>query len=78
MKHATLRDRQTRTAGASWPTLRKRALHRDHHTCPCGQPATAVDHITPLRDGGINMLDNLQSLCDQCHAAKTTAARRAA
>ena len=34
-------------------------------------PATLVDHILPLADGGTNVVENLQSLCVPCHAKKT-------
>jgi 5-methylcytosine-specific restriction endonuclease McrA len=34
-------------------------------------PATEVDHIVPLSRGGTDALENLQSLCAQCHEAKT-------
>ena len=34
-------------------------------------PATEVDHIIPLRHGGGNKLENLQSLCKSCHSSKT-------
>ena len=33
--------------------------------------ATEVDHIVPLHKGGTDDLDNLQSLCHDCHAEKT-------
>jgi hypothetical protein len=33
----------------------------------------AVDHITPLWDGGANEDPNLQLLCDPCHKVKTAA-----
>lgn len=29
-----------------------------------------VDHITPVKDGGANTDDNLQTLCDPCNAGK--------
>jgi len=35
--------------------------------------ATEVDHIVPLHKGGTDDLDNLQSLCHDCHAEKTAA-----
>ncbi len=42
--------------------------------------ASMVDHIMPIRDGGeVLNDDNLQSLCERCHDAKTAsdlAARR--
>lgn len=35
-------------------------------------PATEVDHIVPLRQGGARLdRSNLQSLCRPCHAQKT-------
>ena len=34
--------------------------------------ATMVDHIVPIADGGEKLdEDNLQSLCQDCHARKT-------
>lgn len=64
---------------ADWPARRQRVLIRDRHRCvQCGARATDVDHIEP---GDNHDLDNLQSLCDPCHTAKTqaeaTAARQA-
>jgi hypothetical protein len=41
-------------------------------------PATVVDHIKPLQDGGTHQQDNLQPLCKRCHdAIKTPADVRA-
>lgn len=35
-------------------------------------PASMVDHITPLNQGGARLdRANLQPLCDPCHAVKT-------
>jgi len=44
--------------------------------CPCcehcGKPATCVDHIMPIEDGGHPFdQSNLQSLCAKCHNVKT-------
>lgn len=33
--------------------------------------ATVPDHITPLAFGGTDTEDNIQCLCDECHAIKT-------
>ena len=35
-------------------------------------PGECVDHIIPMRDGGkMTSLDNLQTLCNSCHATKS-------
>lgn len=35
-------------------------------------PATLVDHIVPIKDGGARLDSaNLQSLCDACHSRKS-------
>ncbi|MBE9509154.1 MAG: HNH endonuclease [Chloroflexi bacterium] len=39
--------------------------------------ATDVDHIVPKRDGGQDELENLQSLCQAHHSAKTAGERGA-
>lgn len=68
---------------ATPPATRRAALNRDQHTCRhCGAPATEVDHIINLAQGGTHHLDNLQALCTPCHRIKTEQealqARRAA
>lgn len=38
----------------------------------CQDPATMVDHIKEIKDGGSKLsLDNLQSMCLPCHNLKT-------
>ena len=61
-----------------WQRLRKHKL-RQHPLCECCikvgriEPATAVDHITPINSGGAPYpgLDGLASLCASCHNLKT-------
>jgi 5-methylcytosine-specific restriction protein A len=56
-----------------WPAIRSRILRRDGHRCViCGAPARQVDHITPAYLGGTDDDDNLASLCDPHHAAKSS------
>ncbi|MFQ2171887.1 HNH endonuclease [Aeromonas rivipollensis] len=72
----------------AWRKRRKRILERDKYLCQVClalgivTPATQVDHIVNKAAGGTDDDDNLQSICDPCHATKTRAealaARRAA
>lgn len=48
-----------------------------HPFCDCGARATEIDHKVPLHLGGPDMDANLQALCHDCHAAKTTAEQAA-
>ena len=59
--------------GASWRRLRLVVLRRDPYcTWPgCCAPASEVDHIVPLRDGGSNELTNLRGLCKPHHSERT-------
>ena len=60
-----------------WRTLRALKLQKDPR-CEEGMrtgmliPAQMVDHIIPINKGGAPLdLNNLQSLCNHCHAVKT-------
>lgn len=61
-----------------WRRIRMMQL-RQHPLCvECARqgltvPATDVDHIQPLAEGGTHAFDNLQSLCHSCHSKKTAA-----
>jgi hypothetical protein len=41
------------------------------------EPATVVDHITPIAEGGTHETDNLMPLCKRCHDAIKTPADNA-
>jgi 5-methylcytosine-specific restriction enzyme A len=56
----------------AWPTIQARVL-AEQPLCPCGSPATEVDHIVPRRAGGTHERSNLQGLCKGCHSRKTIA-----
>lgn len=70
-------SRHDRGYGTDWEKRRLAALERDKRLCVLclqgGRPVAAqsVDHIVPKSKGGTDDLDNLQSLCRACHAAKT-------
>jgi len=57
-----------------WRKCRRAFLHRNPACSAdgCDHPASEVDHITPITEGG-SVLDfaNLQALCKSCHSKKT-------
>lgn len=59
---------------------KKKCLKRDKYTCvKCGfsdKRIMQVDHIKERSRGGSDDLDNLQTLCPNCHAIKTYAFTR--
>jgi len=62
----------------TWEEVRRKVLERDNYTCViCGKPAEEVDHIVPVSLGGALFdMDNLQSLCKECHKKKTKEDRK--
>lgn len=52
---------------------RKAALQRDNHQCvKCGNTQhLEVDHILNVARGGTHDLNNLQTLCADCHREKS-------
>ena len=55
----------------TWQKIRARFLAIFPVCRECGKPATDVDHIIALTDGGTHDVNNLQSLCHAHHSAKT-------
>lgn len=65
-------------ASKAWRAARQQALRRDSYTCcMCGGHATEVHHIIELTPENIAdprialNVDNLQSLCHDCHTRET-------
>ncbi len=63
---------------AAWKSTRRAALLRDRYRCQiCGGRATEVHHLTELSEKNVHdkcislNLDNLQSLCHDCHTSIT-------
>ena len=56
-----------------WELLRREALARDGYQCvQCPSVVgLEVDHVRPKHAGGSDALSNLQTLCRDCHLAKT-------
>jgi 5-methylcytosine-specific restriction endonuclease McrA len=55
----------------NWNELSESVKHRDGHKCTdCGASGVElhVHHVIPLSKGGTNDLDNLTTLCRQCHS----------
>ena len=69
-----------------WRIIRRHIRRRDKWKCQmllengglCLRPATDVDHIVELADGGsFHDWTNLRSLCYECHQKKTLMMRKA-
>ena len=60
--------------GRRWQRLRLMKLARCP-LCECGQPATEVHHIVPVRHSGrvLVRLDELEAMCKSCHSKRTAA-----
>jgi 5-methylcytosine-specific restriction protein A len=66
-------DRAAFYRSPAWTWARSEQLAREPN-CFCGEPATAVDHVVPVAEGGADLDPaNLQSLCRRCHGRKTQA-----
>lgn len=68
---------------AAWRAARRAALMRDGYSCQiCGQRAQEVHHLIELNENNVNdpsialALDNLQSLCHDCHTRLTAREHR--
>lgn len=66
-----------RTRSAVSSAMRYAVFQRDNHRCVnCGRSAHSglvlhVDHIVPVSMGGLNGIENLQTLCEECNAGKS-------
>lgn len=63
-------------SSARWRKFRLWFLRRNPicvgYPPPCSEPASQVDHIVPIHDGGGDLdPDNCQPLCQHCHSRKT-------
>lgn len=69
-----------RRRGRFWDRRRREALDRDGWRCrDCGRAgALQVHHIVPIEAGGTDDLDNLRSLCKDCHHKRHRRPRSAA
>ena len=65
---------QNKYQSVAWQKIRAAVMKRDSYLCQVcwseGQrptPATAVDHIKPRAQGGLDNLENLRAICADCH-----------
>ena len=66
-------ERQAFYKSHAWTWARHQQLLREPNCRICGEPASAVDHVVPISQGGAELdADNLQSLCRRHHNSKTT------
>jgi group II intron reverse transcriptase/maturase len=67
-------DGQTTPEKAEWAELRLAVLERDGYQCTqCGSTSNLhVHHRRAQRQGGTHQMDNLQTLCERCHARTLT------
>jgi len=77
IKYKRIHDSELKssTRGIFWHSYRFEALKRDNFSCQeCGvkrrDQELDVHHIRPLSRGGTNELDNLITLCKECHKNK--------
>lgn len=67
--------------GGEWPRIRAAVLAEDPYCRMCREagrglvPATDVDHIRPIAEGGTHERRNLRPLCHACHARHTAITR---
>lgn len=60
--------------GRPWRRKRLEVFARDMYRCQSCKRVTATpecDHIKPTSQGGTDAMDNLQTLCVDCHLSKT-------
>lgn len=67
---------------SDWPHRRNSVLKRAGGRCEvvaegvrCPNPASQVDHIVNVAEGGSHELTNLAAICVPCHAVKTKGER---
>jgi 5-methylcytosine-specific restriction endonuclease McrA len=63
--------RLRRPRGRRWQRKRQQVFARYGRTCHlCGEPATDVDHLLAIADGGTDALGNLRPSCVKCNRGR--------
>lgn len=70
--HAAFHKRRARKASVDHePYSRSEIFARwDSICCYCDEPATALDHVTPIVNGGADAARNLVPACKRCNSSK--------
>ena len=69
--HVESKDIRKLYRRAQWKRARRLTFEAKGKLCVyCTQPATHIDHRTPISRGGTNRLDNLQPACAPCNIQK--------
>jgi RNA-directed DNA polymerase len=76
-----VKDMQFDGDNAHWQKQRRRALKRDNYRCKvCNrtwdETSIHVHHLIPKHEGGQDTLDNLVTLCEDCHISTPTFGRK--
>jgi len=68
--------KDSRYNGRRWRNLRDFVIQSNPFCVECEQVATVVDHVNPVRLGGLFYdITNLQSMCSSCHNSKSSLER---
>lgn len=65
--------RELDVSAEEWLKLRKKVIDRDGRVCVyCDLPAKPlhIDHVIPVSDGGLSIMDNLVVACGECNLKK--------
>ena len=62
-------DLHRQTGRREWASIRRTILARDGRRCQeCGKAGRLeVHHLLPLKHGGDDSVDNLKTMCRDCH-----------
>lgn len=55
----------------AWQKIRADYLKHFPFCVDCGELASEVDHLIPIKQGGTHDHENLRSRCKKCHSRKT-------
>lgn len=70
-QHSVLRRYPSQSEGTDITNSYLEELLKEGGSCPfCGKEARSIDHILPLRRGGLHRKFNIRLLCNRCNLMK--------